>query len=142
MTLIYMMSDTFYVCCFGSVGVAHHINQRRRKSENKSKPKVNYALENEDFDIEGIIETYKEVVGRSPPKSRMNDLKWITKKVDSVQDLMDDVEKLGYHNEYKEKKIKEFIRNQAKKLKIEIKKTEKGYRNATEMMLKGLFIGT
>ena len=52
---------------------------------------------------------------------------------------MDDVEKLGYHNEYKEKKIKEFIRNQAKKLKIEIKKTEKGYRNVVERMLERTF---
>ena len=69
----------------------HHINQRRRKSENKKKPKV---IVQDDYDIDGTVPSNKDVVGRSPPKTRMNDVRWITRKVDGVQDLMDDVEKL------------------------------------------------
>ena len=50
----------------------------------------------------------------------MNDVSWMTRKVDGVQDLMDDAEKLGYNGEYKENTIKEFIRKQAKKEKNRI----------------------
>ena len=69
----------------------------------------------------------------------MNDVSWMTRKVDGVQDLMDDAEKLGYNGEYKENTIKEFIRKQAKKEKTEFNKTDKGYRNFVEHMLERSF---
>ena len=114
----------------------HHRNQRRRESENKKKPKVNVQS---DYDIDETRAIYKDVIGRSPPKTRMNDVSWMTRKVDGVQDLMDDAEKLGYDGEYKEKNIKEFIRNPAKKDKYEFKKTDTGSKNVAEHILEGTF---
>ena len=50
----------------------HHINQRRRKSENTNKRKV---IVQDDYDIDETRPIYKVVVGRYPPKTRLNDVR-------------------------------------------------------------------